>query len=172
MARAFASRRTKGVQKVNYEPPIYPFQIDFMRHVSNIVYIQWMEIGRCLLLDAVGMSVAEVAEQGFGPVLVETIVSYKKPLRLGDPWRQRACDPARQRSPAADQPGDRPASRRGSPRTRPCRSCSRPRCGPAAPSAPSTTRSASGATCSLAGRPPAATTRRGRRQSRCLRRCP
>lgn len=70
--------------KIHFEPPIYPFQIDFMRHVSNIVYVQWMEIGRCLLLDAVGMSVAQIAEQGFGPVLVETTITYKKPLLLGD----------------------------------------------------------------------------------------
>ncbi|MGE0537232.1 MAG: acyl-CoA thioesterase [Pirellulales bacterium] len=76
--------RTHGVQTLEFEPPIYPFHIDFMRHVSNIAYVQWMEMGRCLLLDAVGMSVAQIAEQGFGPVLVETIVSYKKQLCLGD----------------------------------------------------------------------------------------
>jgi len=72
------------VQKIRFEPSIYPFQIDFMRHVSNIVYVQWMEIGRCLLLDEVGMSISQIAQQGFGPVLVETVVSYKKQLLLGD----------------------------------------------------------------------------------------
>jgi len=72
------------MQTILFEPPIYPFHIDFMRHVSNIVYIQWMEMGRCLLLDAVGMSMAQIAELGFGPILVETTITYKKQLRLGD----------------------------------------------------------------------------------------
>jgi acyl-CoA thioester hydrolase len=72
------------VEKIQFEPAIYAFHIDFLRHVSNIVYIQWMEIGRSLLLDAVGMSVAQISEQGFGPVLVETAISYKEQLRLGD----------------------------------------------------------------------------------------
>lgn len=72
------------MERIRYELQIYPFQIDFMRHVSNIVYIQWMEVGRCLLLDAVGLSIAQTGTQGFVPVLVETHISYKKPLRLGD----------------------------------------------------------------------------------------
>ncbi|MBA4032593.1 MAG: acyl-CoA thioesterase [Planctomyces sp.] len=72
------------MEVVTYQIPIYPYQIDFMRHVSNIAYIQWMEIGRCLLLDEIGMSVATIAKQGFGPVLVETQISYKMPLHLGD----------------------------------------------------------------------------------------
>ena len=75
------------MQKILYAPPIYPFQIDFMHHVSNIVYIQWMEIGRCLMLDAIGLSVSKIAEQGFGPVLVETQICYKTQLRLGDTVR-------------------------------------------------------------------------------------
>jgi acyl-CoA thioester hydrolase len=75
------------MKKISYELPIYPFQIDFMHHVSNIVYVQWMEIGRCLLLDTVGMPVAQIAEQGFGPVLVESEIQYKKPLVLGDSVR-------------------------------------------------------------------------------------
>jgi acyl-CoA thioester hydrolase len=74
-------------QKIMYDLTIYPYQIDFMQHVSNIVYIQWMEMGRCMLLDAVGMSVAQIAKQGFGPVLVETQINYKKPLVLGNSVR-------------------------------------------------------------------------------------
>jgi acyl-CoA thioester hydrolase len=72
------------MERLRYELQVYPFQIDFMRHVSNIVYIQWMEVGRCLLLDAVGLPIAQTGESGFVPVLVETVISYKKPLRLGD----------------------------------------------------------------------------------------
>lgn len=75
------------MQKITYEPPIETFHIDFMNHVSNIVYVQWMEVGRCLLLEAVGMPVDQLASQGFGPVLVDTEISYKQQLRLGDTVR-------------------------------------------------------------------------------------
>jgi acyl-CoA thioester hydrolase len=74
-------------KKITYDLTIYPYHIDFMQHVSNIVYVEWMEIGRCLLLDAVGMSVAQIAKQGFGPVLAETQISYKKALVLGNSVR-------------------------------------------------------------------------------------
>ena len=72
------------MKKITFAPAIYTYDIDFMRHVSNITYIRWMEIGRCILLDAVDLSVARIAEQGFGPVLVQTNISYKRPLLLGD----------------------------------------------------------------------------------------
>lgn len=58
-----------------------------MKHVSNIVYVQWMEIARTKLLDAVAMPVHGIAQQGFGPVLVESHITYKKPLSLGDQVR-------------------------------------------------------------------------------------
>jgi acyl-CoA thioester hydrolase len=72
------------MERIRLELQIYPFQIDYMRHVSNIVYVQWMEVGRCLLLEAAGLPIAQTGGQGFVPVLVETQISYKKPLRLGD----------------------------------------------------------------------------------------
>jgi len=62
--------------------PICTFQIDFARHVSNIVYVQWMEIGRLLLLKAVGLPVERAAESGAVPIIVETAISYKNPLRM------------------------------------------------------------------------------------------
>ena len=73
--------------KLTYDLPIYTFQIDFARHVSNIVYVQWMEIGRLLLLKAVGRPVEQIAESGAVPILVETVISYKKPLRMGNTAR-------------------------------------------------------------------------------------
>ena len=72
------------MKKMIYKTKVYTFQIDFMRHVSNIVYVQWMEVGRSMLLDEIGMPISQIAKQGFGPVLVETIINYKKPLELGD----------------------------------------------------------------------------------------
>jgi acyl-CoA thioester hydrolase len=72
------------LQKLTYELPIYTYQIDFAQHVSNIVYIQWMEIGRLNLLKAVGLPVEKAIERGFSPILVETSISYRRPLMLGD----------------------------------------------------------------------------------------
>jgi acyl-CoA thioester hydrolase len=63
---------------------VYSFHIDNMGHVSNIVFIQWMEILRIALLEEVGLPLAEIAARGFGPVLVETQVSYRQQVRLGD----------------------------------------------------------------------------------------
>ena|GEM_PF-5315118 len=58
------------MNKITFELPIYTFQIDFNNHVSNIVYSQWMEIGRTKLLEAIAMPVHKVAEEGFVPVLI------------------------------------------------------------------------------------------------------
>jgi acyl-CoA thioester hydrolase len=75
------------LNKLMFPLSIYTFQIDFMKHVSNIVYVQWMEIARTRLLEAIEMPVHAIAQQGFGPVLVESHITYKKPLVLGDTVR-------------------------------------------------------------------------------------
>lgn len=72
------------MNSIKFELPIYTYDIDFNNHVSNIVYIKWMEIGRLKLLETVGLPVTKIMEQGFGPLLVETVISYKKPLLLTD----------------------------------------------------------------------------------------
>lgn len=72
------------MKTLTFTQQVYPCHIDFMRHVSNITFIEWMEVGRCKLLDAVGMPVTEIAEQGFGPVLVRTEIDYKQQLFLGE----------------------------------------------------------------------------------------
>jgi acyl-CoA thioester hydrolase len=70
---------------------IYTFQIDFSGHVSNVVYIQWMEIARLKLLETAGASVQEMAQQkGVIPVLTETQIIYKKALYFGDTVRVEA----------------------------------------------------------------------------------
>ena len=70
--------------QISFDLEIYTYQIDFAHHVSNITYIQWMEIGRSKLLEAVGLPVPQIAQQGFLPVLVHTEIFYKQPLYLGD----------------------------------------------------------------------------------------
>ena len=72
------------MQTISLELEVYSFQIDFMGHVSNIVYVQWMEIARAKLLDAIGLPLAATIKQGFAPVLVQTSITYKSPLYLGD----------------------------------------------------------------------------------------
>lgn len=72
------------MRKISFKLEIYSYHIDFIGHVSNIVYIQWMEIGRSKLLEAVGLPVHEISKQGFVPVLVNTEITYKTPLYLGD----------------------------------------------------------------------------------------
>jgi acyl-CoA thioester hydrolase len=72
------------MQKITVNLEVYTYQIDFAGHVSNIVYIQWMEIARIKLLEAIGLPTHEIAKAGFIPVLVQTEISYKQPLYLGD----------------------------------------------------------------------------------------
>jgi acyl-CoA thioester hydrolase len=69
---------------LEFEVPIYTFHIDYVGHVSNIVYIQWMEIGRTRLLEAAGLPLEQIASLGIAPVLVHTEIEYKQPLYLGD----------------------------------------------------------------------------------------
>ncbi len=73
-----------AARRVEFELPVHTFQIDFAGHVSNIVYIQWMEIARTRLLEAAGLPVGELFERGIVPVLAGTRIEYLKPLRLGE----------------------------------------------------------------------------------------
>jgi len=72
------------VKKVEFALEIYTFQIDFANHVSNIVYIEWMEIGRTKLLEAVGLPIDQLTREGIAPVLAGTEIAYKEALYLGD----------------------------------------------------------------------------------------
>jgi acyl-CoA thioester hydrolase len=72
------------MQKITFEQEIHTFHIDFLGHVNNGVYIQWMEIGRTKLLETAGMLMAEIFKQSFAPLLVETHITYRIPLYLGD----------------------------------------------------------------------------------------
>lgn len=66
---------------------IRTFEIDFAGHVSNIVYVQWLEIARTALLDAVGLPIPRLVEEGFAPIVARTEIEYRRPLELGDPVR-------------------------------------------------------------------------------------
>lgn len=72
-------------RKLVFEEKIYTYQIDFVGHVNNIVYIQWLENGRVKLLEAIGLPAFDLAvSDGIVPVLTETSIKYKKPLFLND----------------------------------------------------------------------------------------
>ena len=71
------------MEKLVYEEKIYTYHIDFVGHVNNIIYIQWMENGRMKLLEAMNLPVTEIdSGEGIVPVLTETNISYKKPFFL------------------------------------------------------------------------------------------
>lgn len=72
------------MQEICFDLEVYSYQTDFLGHVNNAVYIQWMEIGRTKLLEAVGLSTEKIFQEGFAPVLVQTNITYKSPLYLGD----------------------------------------------------------------------------------------
>lgn len=72
------------MQKITFDQEIHTFHIDFLGHVNNGVYIQWMEIGRTKLLEAAGLKTHEILKQSFAPLLVQTTITYKVPLYLGD----------------------------------------------------------------------------------------
>ncbi len=72
------------MKKVIFQQEIYTYDIDSSRHVSNIVYIKWMEIGRNRLSEEAGLPLHKLEALDFAPVLTKTEIVYKKPLYLGD----------------------------------------------------------------------------------------
>jgi acyl-CoA thioester hydrolase len=72
------------MKKFNLDLSIYTFDIDFAGHVGNNVYLQWAEMGRCKFLEEAGFPIKAVMTSGIVPVIVNTNITYKKPLYLGD----------------------------------------------------------------------------------------
>jgi len=72
------------MNKLNFELEVYTYQIDIVGHLSNIIYIEWMEIGRLKLLEAIGLPVTELTKKDVFPVLVSTTIVYKQPIFYGD----------------------------------------------------------------------------------------
>ncbi|HKJ78283.1 MAG TPA: thioesterase family protein [Prolixibacteraceae bacterium] len=71
--------------KLIFNERIYTYQIDFVGHVNNIVYVQWMENGRIRLLEAIGLPAFDLAaEDGILPVLTKTSIRYRKPIFLNN----------------------------------------------------------------------------------------
>ncbi|HTY11759.1 MAG TPA: thioesterase family protein [Bacteroidota bacterium] len=64
-----------------FEPKTY--DIDFAAHVSNIVYIRWLEDLRMKLLDTY-LPLAVLMERGISPVVTQTVINYKRPVKIFD----------------------------------------------------------------------------------------
>ena len=75
------------MNKLEANKDIYTYQIDAAGHVSNIVYIQWLEECRLQLLEEIDLHAHKMIDNGVLPVLVETNIKYKKALYLGDKVR-------------------------------------------------------------------------------------
>lgn len=72
------------MNKIEFGQEIYTYQIDYVGHLSNIVYIEWMEIGRTKLLEYIGLTFEKMEKENIAPVLAETEIKYKKSLYLAD----------------------------------------------------------------------------------------
>jgi acyl-CoA thioester hydrolase len=67
--------------ELSFQPKTY--DIDFAGHVSNIVYIRWLEDLRLSLLDTY-FPLNAMMEKGIAPVVMRTTIDYKRPVRLFD----------------------------------------------------------------------------------------
>ncbi len=73
------------MQKLKFKEPIYTYHIDFVGHVNNIIYVQWLENARVKLIQAMGLSISEVAaSDDILPIITETNIQYKKPFFLSN----------------------------------------------------------------------------------------
>jgi acyl-CoA thioester hydrolase len=63
--------------------PVRTYDIDFAGIVSNIVYLRWLEDLRIKLLEEHFPPLYQ-KEQAIFPVLAETQIAYKRPIRLFD----------------------------------------------------------------------------------------
>lgn len=69
---------------VEKEFEVKTYDIDFAGHVSNIVYIRWLEDLRFLLLRE-HLPLQPQMEAGYAPILVRTNIQYKRAIRLFEP---------------------------------------------------------------------------------------
>ncbi len=75
------------MSKIVFEQEVYTYQIDYVGHLSNIIYIEWMEIGRTKLLEYIGLTFDKMEAESIAPVLASTEIKYKKSLYLAEKVR-------------------------------------------------------------------------------------
>lgn len=69
--------------EVEIEIPIQTYDIDLMGVVSNISYIRWLEDLRLKILG-IYYPLERLLQEGIGPVLSETYIQYKRPVKILD----------------------------------------------------------------------------------------
>ena len=73
------------MKKLTFNEPIYTYHIDFVGHVNNIIYVQWLENARVKLIEAMDMNIQQLSEEDdILPIITETDIRYKKPFFLND----------------------------------------------------------------------------------------
>ena len=60
------------------------YEVDTQGHLNQAVYLQYAEQARWELLAAAGIPQDELLATGFGPVVLETRIRYRRELRGGD----------------------------------------------------------------------------------------
>lgn len=69
--------------EVEIHLPVRTYDIDFAGVVNNIVYIRWLEDLRLEML-AHHFPLDEQLKNGIAPVIVQTKIDYKQPIRISD----------------------------------------------------------------------------------------
>lgn len=69
------------IVELTLQPKTY--DIDFAGHVSNIVYIRWLEDLRMQVLNTY-LPLNVLMARGIVPVVMRTTIDYKKPVKLPD----------------------------------------------------------------------------------------
>lgn len=60
------------------------YETDVQGHLNQSVYVNYAEHARWSLLQAAGVTQAELMGQGVGPVALETTIRYRRELLAGD----------------------------------------------------------------------------------------
>jgi len=60
--------------------------MDFNQHLANSAYLDYAANTRFLFLESVGFTAATFAERQFGPVILDDRLTYKREIRLLQPF--------------------------------------------------------------------------------------
>jgi YbgC/YbaW family acyl-CoA thioester hydrolase len=70
--------------RIRTEVQVMFFDTDCGGVVSNIAYLRFIEIARTLLVEELGLALAEMADTQKYPVVVHTEIDYRRAAKLGD----------------------------------------------------------------------------------------
>src|SRR6195256_5949934 len=74
----------KNAPRIRTEGQLMFFDTDCAAVVHNIAYLRFIEIGRTLLAEQLGLGLAAMAETQKYPVVVRTEIDYRRAAKLGD----------------------------------------------------------------------------------------